>query len=277
MAGSPTALRMRLGIQLRALRERAGITPAQAADAIRATPSKISRMELGKVPLKERDLLDLTVLYGLGEGPERKALLDSARSTARPAWWYQYRDALPAWRRGYLGLEAAAASVRCYAPHQVPQILQTEQYSAAVTRARHGVAEAAQHRALHAAMQERLWNQDRPQLWVIIEECALRRPAVGKDLMRQQMGHLISACKEPGITIQVRPLTAPVCPGAGVPFSVLRFTDRGLPDVVYYETPAKGHLLDRAGEADAWLEVINNLVLTALPAEETTGILESLW
>ncbi|MBV9448941.1 MAG: helix-turn-helix domain-containing protein [Streptosporangiaceae bacterium] len=58
--GGPTALRIALGAELRRLREASQITPAQAADTIRATQSKISRLERGRSAARHRDVADLS-------------------------------------------------------------------------------------------------------------------------------------------------------------------------------------------------------------------------
>src|SRR5690348_8293549 len=78
-AGSPTALRMLLGANLRRLREAHGVSREDAGWKIRSSGSKISRMELGRVGFKERDVADLLTLYGLAEGEERDRLLALAR------------------------------------------------------------------------------------------------------------------------------------------------------------------------------------------------------
>jgi len=57
--GGPTVLRMLLGTQLRRLREDARITPERAGYEIRASRSKISRLEHGRVSFKHRDVADL--------------------------------------------------------------------------------------------------------------------------------------------------------------------------------------------------------------------------
>ena len=77
MAGGSgsTALRILLGTQLRRLREQRGITPQDAAAHIRGSVSKISRMELGRHPFKERDLIDLLRLYGVTDDAELDQLL----------------------------------------------------------------------------------------------------------------------------------------------------------------------------------------------------------
>src|SRR6185295_13441437 len=99
---------MVLGAQLRRLRERRGISREKAGWEIRSSESKISRMELGRVGFKERDVADLLTLYGVVDEHEREVLILLARQANQPNWWNRYGDVLPTWLQSYLGLEAAA-------------------------------------------------------------------------------------------------------------------------------------------------------------------------
>ena len=93
-APGPTVLRMMLGNQLRQLREAAGVTPEQAGYEIRASRSKISRMENGRVSFKERDVADLLTMYGVTDEQKRAGMLSLARQANTPGWWSNYSDVL---------------------------------------------------------------------------------------------------------------------------------------------------------------------------------------
>jgi transcriptional regulator with XRE-family HTH domain len=129
--GRPTALRIALGGHLRRLREASGITREAAGDAIHASSSKISRLELGRVACKEYDVADLLTLYDVTEAEERQTLLTLVRQAYAPGWWREYGDLLPSWFETYLGLEQAASVIRVYGPQLVPGLLQTEDYARA--------------------------------------------------------------------------------------------------------------------------------------------------
>jgi len=128
----PTVLRILLGTQLRRLREARGITAQQAARSIRASESKISRIELGRNAFREVDIADLLTLYGVTEIEEREQLLSLASQANQPGWWHQYQDVLPTWFQAYIGLEESAEYIRSFDPQFVPGLLQTEEYAAAV-------------------------------------------------------------------------------------------------------------------------------------------------
>ncbi|MDT4985934.1 MAG: hypothetical protein QOI74_28, partial [Micromonosporaceae bacterium] len=112
VSSGPTVLRILLGAQLRRLRESKALGRDEAGWEIRASGSKISRMELGRVSFKERDIADLLTLYGVTDEQERAALLSLARQANSPGWWHHYGDILPSWFQSYLGLEAAASVIR---------------------------------------------------------------------------------------------------------------------------------------------------------------------
>ena len=133
-SGSPTVLRMLLGSQLRKLREAKGITREEAGYLIRASESKISRMELGRVSFKERDVVDLLGMYGVDDDGDRAALVALARDANSPGWWHKYSDVLPDWFSVYVGLEEAASLLRVYEVQFVPGLLQTTEYTRAIVK-----------------------------------------------------------------------------------------------------------------------------------------------
>src|SRR6202044_1564985 len=132
-----TVLRMLLGAQLRRLREAEGISPERAGYEIRASRSKISRMETGRVGFKVRDVEDLLTVYGVTDGQQRSEVIALARLSSAPNWWAKYGDILPAWFETYLGLESTALTIRSFEVQFVPGLFQTEDYARAVTRLGH--------------------------------------------------------------------------------------------------------------------------------------------
>jgi len=112
-------LRILLGTHLRRLRESKGITARQAAATIRASESKISRIELGRNAIREIDVLDLLTLYGVSAA-DREQLLTIAEQANRPGWWHRYNDILPEWFQAYVGMEEAARAIRVYEPQFIP-------------------------------------------------------------------------------------------------------------------------------------------------------------
>ncbi|WP_274527128.1 helix-turn-helix domain-containing protein [Micromonospora foliorum] len=275
----PTVLRILLGAQLRRLRESSGVTREGAGWEIRSSESKISRMELGRVGFKERDVADLLTLYGVTEDHERDALLKLARDANSPGWWHRYGDVLPSWFQSYLGLEAAAALIRSYEVQFVPGLLQTREYARAVVLLGHGAAgpgEIDRRVALRMQRQQLLQRQNPPQLWAVVDEAALRRPIGGAEVMRGQLTALIEATKSPHIRLQVIPFAAGGHAAAGGAFTILRFGDQELPDIVYIEQLTSAIYLDKRDDLDYYAVAMERLCVEAEPPERTAEILGGL-
>jgi len=180
----PTVLRLLLGSRLRHLREARDITPSEAARVIRATESKISRIELGRGAIRETDAEDLLTCYGVTDKAEREELLTLAAQGSQRGWWHRYGDLVPDWLQTYLGLEQAARSIRTYESQFVPGLLQTDGYTAALM----GLAdlppgETARRVELRRDRQRR-FRDGVLYLWAIVDEAVLRRPIGGPEVMR---------------------------------------------------------------------------------------------
>ncbi|MGC3862839.1 helix-turn-helix domain-containing protein [Micromonospora chersina] len=275
-ASGPTVLRMLLGAQLRRLREGAGVSRESAGWEIRSSESKISRMELGRVGFKERDVADLLTLYGVTAPDERAALLTLARDANSPGWWHRYGDVLPGWFQSYLGLEAAAALIRTYEVQFVPGLLQTPAYARAVILLGHRgapPAEVERRVSLRMERQELLRRSDPPQLWAVVDEAALRRPVGGREVMRGQLDALIEASAAPHVRLQIVPFDAGGHAAAGGAFSILRFGDQDLPDIVYIEQLTSAVYLDRRDDLDHYAGAMDRLCGEAAPPERTPELL----
>jgi transcriptional regulator with XRE-family HTH domain len=279
-AGSgPTVRRMLVGAQLRRLRIDKGLTREQAAEAIRASEWKIHRLENGQVGFKDRDIVDLLALYGVTDPGEVEELLAMARDANTLGWWQQYGDLLPQWFRAFVDLEAAAALIRTYEGQLIPGLLQTEDYMRAVIRGARlpEPSEDTERRIEVRLMRQTLLTQpDAPQLWAVLDEAALRRPVGGRQVIREQLERLVDASKLPNVTLQVLPLAAGAHPALVSAFSVLRFTDQELPDVVYVERLTTALYLDRRDDVDQHLHVMESICVRAAPPGRTTEILHGI-
>lgn len=276
-SAGPTVQRLVLGGHLRRLREEAGITTERAAVSIRGSHSKISRMEHGRVGFKERDIADLLTLYGIGSGDERDALLRLAREANTPGWWQGYADILPHWVEPYFGLEAAASFIREYELQFVPGLLQIEEYARAVIRLGNLPSEQEITRRTQARIsrQDILRREDPPKLWAVLDEGALRRVIGGPKVMKEQLRHLIEMCDHPDVTLQILPFSAGAHRAMGGPFTILRYAEPDLRDVVYIEQLTSALYLDKQTEVDAYLAVIEEVCLQAEPAAKTAGLLRA--
>ncbi|WP_145813351.1 helix-turn-helix domain-containing protein [Kribbella amoyensis] len=261
-----------LGGHLRRMREAAGISRADAGWQIRSSESKVSRMELGRVGFKERDVKDLLAFYGLRDERERDRLMELARAANNPGWWSRYGDVMPAWFANYVGLEVAAKLIRTYEVLFVPGLLQTESYARAVVQLGRSYLpkeEIDQRVALRVERQQILTRSNPIKLWVVIDEAVLHRPIGGRDAMREQIEHLQAMARLPNITLQVMPFSSVGYPSAGGAFSVLRFPEGDLPDVVYIEHAASALYLDKIEDLDEYAAIMDALSIAASPVNDT--------
>lgn len=273
--GGPTVLRMILGAQLRRLRETRGITREAAAAVIRGSASKISRLELGRVGAKERDVADLLALYGVTGDEERIALLALAGESSMPGWWHQYGDLLPEWFEPYIGLEEAASVIRAYELQFVPGLLQTRDYAAAVVRLGHSATPREVERRVEVRMRRQglLGLDDPPELSLVVDETALRRPIGGAAVMRAQLRHLLEVAALPRVTLRMVPFEAGGHPAAGGPFTILRFAEPALPDVVYLEQLTSALYFDKRRDVAGYTAVMDRL---CAQATSPAGTLEAI-
>ncbi|ADG87948.1 transcriptional regulator [Thermobispora bispora] len=264
-----TVRRIMLGASLRRLREARGLSREQAGFHIRASESKISRMELGRVGFKTRDVEDLLTLYGVHDGAERRSLLEMVREANAPGWWHKYNDVLPDWFVTYVGLEEAASLIRTYEVQFIPGLLQTAEYARTVYKL--GNPEASDdeiERRVHMRLQrqERFTRPDGPRLWAVIDEAALMRRIGGREVMREQIQHLLDVSALPNITLQVMPFEYGMHTAEGGAFTILRFPERELSDVVYVEQLWGALYLDKPEEVDPYLRAMEQLcVASATP------------
>jgi transcriptional regulator with XRE-family HTH domain len=271
--------RILLGSQLRRLREGRGITREDAGYTIRASESKISRMELGRVSFKERDVADLLSLYGVVDPEEREALLGLVREANKSGWWHSFNDVLPGWFQTYVGLEEAAALIRTYEVQFIPGLLQSEEYARAVFGQSRPVindVELERRVGLRAQRQKVLTDGQGPRLWAVIDEAALRRPVGGPKVMRGQVQHLIDMAEQPNVVVQVMPFRFGAHAGESGAFSILRFPEQDLADVVYLEQLTTALYLDKRDDVDAYIQVMERLCVDSLTPDRTVELLASI-
>ncbi|GAA3508127.1 transcriptional regulator with XRE-family HTH domain [Streptosporangium album] len=276
--GSSTVLRIVLGAQLRRLREQCHITLEEAGHAIRASHSKISRMELGRVGFRVRDVADLLTLYGVTDEDDRQALLALVQRANVTGWWHNYNDILPSWFETYVGLEESATGIRNYEVQFVPGLLQSEGYARAVVRLGFPAASASEEEVerrvrLRMARQRLLRGEEPPHLWAVLDEAVLRRPLGGAEVMCDQIDHILQQLDLPNVTVQIVPFSVGGHAAAGGPFSILRFSQPDLPDVVYMEQLTSAVYLDKRDDVDRYLEVMERLCIEAEPVSRTREIL----
>ncbi|MEV0057881.1 helix-turn-helix transcriptional regulator [Saccharopolyspora shandongensis] len=267
----PTARRLVLGSQLRRLREASGISREDAGYAIRGSGSKISRLELGRVGFKERDVVDLLTLYGVTDQSEHESFLNLVRRSNEPGWWHRFNDLMPSWFQDYVGLEESASRIQTYEIQFVPGLLQTEKYARAVaTQGRPEFPEDELDRRVRLRMQrQKLFTQPKaPRLWAVIDESVLHRPIGGREVLREQIQFLLDATAMSSVTLQILPFELGRS-GAEGAFTILRFAEPELPDIVYLEHLCGALYLDKPDEVEVYSKVSHRLAVDAQTPEQT--------
>jgi transcriptional regulator with XRE-family HTH domain len=276
--GSPTARRIMLGARLRRLREAAEITRAEAGFAIRSSESKISRIELGRVSFKARDVADLLTMYGVTDPERRETFLEMVNRSNEPGWWHRYNDLVADWFQDYLGLEESASRILTWEQQYVPGLLQTEDYAKAITA--HGWSpltsqDVQRQVAVRMRRQALLFRPNPPKLWAVIDESVLHRPIGGRGVLLAQIEHLVDLSKRPNITLQVVPYQFSGYAAEGS-FTTLRFAEPELPDVVYLEHLSGALYLDKRSDTELYSRVFDRLTVDAHTPDHTRQLLDKV-
>lgn len=277
--GGSIVRRILLGAQLRRLREARGITREAAGYSIRASESKISRMELGRVSFKERDVADLLTLYGVNDEADRAALLGLVREANVAGWWHGYGDVLPAWFQTYVGLEESASLIRTFEVQFVHGLLQSEEYIRAIVLLGHPKASRAEIErrvGLRLERQKLLVSERAPEFVAVLDEGALRRPFGGREAMRAQLRHLTDMAQYPNVTVRVLPFEAGGHATGSGAFTLLRFPESDLSDLVYLEQLTSALYLDKRDDVQQYDQAMAALCERSLSPEKTLDRLLSI-
>ncbi|WP_164417734.1 helix-turn-helix domain-containing protein [Streptomyces salinarius] len=276
---APTVGQVVLGRRLQELRETAGLKREEAAKVLRVAPATVRRMEMAEVALKIPYVQILLTAYGVG-ADEVAAFVALAEEANQPGWWQRYHDVLPDWFSLYVSLEGAARIVRSYEPHFVPGLLQTEDYARSVLEAgtigNAGGDAVERHVSLRMERQRLLERPDPPHLWVVMDETVLRRPvSIDGRVMREQLDKLLEFAARDRVTLQVAEFEDGPHPGTYAPFTLFRFAEPELPDMVFTEYLTGALYLDSRAEVSAHLEVLDHMTARAASTQRTEKILRA--
>ncbi|WP_411144726.1 helix-turn-helix domain-containing protein [Streptomyces sp. x-80] len=285
MAEGPTGStvpRRQLGRNLRDLRNRARLTVRAAARKLEWSEAKMWRIETGQTPLRSLDVQAMCTVYGAP--PDlTEALMGLAKETKARGWWHAYGDVIPEGFDVYVGLEEAAASLSSYESDIVPGLLQTEGYARAVTRTHiRGIGDED----LDGRVRLRIERQtlltraaDPPTLRVALSEAVLRRPIGGRDVMVEQLGHLVYVSELPNVVIRVVPFAAGMHSGVVTgPFVILRFPlnvdgNETEPPTVYADGYTGGLYLDKPKEVEHYDAAFQGIWDTSLDEQASRRLI----
>ncbi len=275
----PTVRRRRLGAELRRLREAHSLKLEEVAEQLGLAPSTLSRIETGKAPTKSAYLTAMLGMYGVDDPGARKVLVDMAREGHRKGWWSIYDDVLPSGFDIYVGLEAEACGLRSYETDVVHGLLQTTDYALAVLRElRPRDSDEQLRRVVDLRMQrQRLLDQDPPlDLWLILDEGAIRRNIGGTAVMRPQLEHLVQASRWSNVTLQVLAFGSGAHAGLTGPFSILEFPERSDEDVAYTESVGGMIYMEKDREVRLCAEAFDRMRATALSPAASVELIQQV-
>lgn len=274
---SPTTLRRQLGAELRKLRDQAGSTVSDVAEALGWSESKISRIETAHTGIRNGDLDRLLKHYGVKDDVAAKIRAIASQSRQK-AWWEAYGDVLPNAYETYIGFEAEATSIFNYECQIVPGLLQTAEYASAVIQA-DGVYDdpdvLGQRVAVRMARQAVLTREPPPQLWVILDEAVLRRQIGGPGVLRRQLLRLVEASELPMVTIQVLPFAVGAHRALAGSFVILEFAGRSDAPLVHSEGMTGGVIRARPEELRSYWMSFEALRAAALSPRESVEFIST--
>lgn len=290
-ARGPVVPRRRLGAELRALRERAGLTIEEVAKALECSVSKISRLETGKGIPYRRDVRDLLELFRVTDQATRDRLMRWVREGQRQGWWDDYSDVLDPtspllYSLRYVALEQDASELRCYESILVHGLLQTEGYARAVLSAVSAASRWGGQRSgadpevidrlveLRIRRQERLYTAEDPmRLHVLLDESVLHRQVGGAQVMRGQLERLLVDAQRPNITLQVLPMKAGAHPSVAGSFVVLVYPGSDDNDLVCIESHLGELYLEKDHDMRLYRQIFDVLVGMCLSAEQSIKLI----
>jgi transcriptional regulator with XRE-family HTH domain len=274
---NPTVRRRRLGQELRKLRELKGMTAEEVAERLLVSQSKISRLENGRRSISQRDVRDLCGVYEVEDQRIVESLMQMAKDSRQQGWWHAFGD-IP--YSVYIGLETDAESLRVYEPQIITGLLQSRPYAEAIVRG--GSPEASEQEndkrvEVRLRRQNRITSDNEPlRLWAVLDEAALHRVVGSRQVMREQLEHVIEMAQLPHITVQVLPFEVGAHPGINGQYSILEFADAADSSVVYIEGVTSDLYLEKPHDVQKYTVMYEHLRAQALNVDQSRQLIENV-
>ncbi|MGQ0774968.1 MAG: helix-turn-helix domain-containing protein [Pseudonocardiales bacterium] len=268
----PTIRRCQLGIELKRLRDAAGVVRPDAAAGIGCSPAKIAHFESGRnTPSKTELIVLLRDHYG-ADKETLDALEELRKEASQRGWWSTY--GLPEWLARSVGLEFDATSVRSLELEVIPGLLQTEEYARMVHSLRGRLTDKERDRRVAVRMkrQAKLLGPNPLKLQAVISEAALLRCARQADLGLAQLQRLTERAQQPNIELRVLPFDLGLHAGMSGLFSLFSFPDELIPDTAYQEYVVGGHIIDEQSAVAQLARLFDELRNQALGVNESLAM-----
>ncbi|MFF2994896.1 helix-turn-helix domain-containing protein [Streptomyces sp. NPDC057950] len=276
MAGSPTARRRRLSIELKKLREQSALTCTQVGAALDWSGSKVNRMETGSGRIQPSDIDALCRFYATSD-ELREFLKALARQAKTRGWWQVHGAGVPEWFSIYIGLEQDASTFRQYQCELLPGLMQTSAYAGELHRTGAHLSAQDIDRAVRVRMERQamLTRSGGPDAWFIVNEGALRNLIGNRALMREQLERLLESLELPSVTLQILPFDSGTYPATGS-FTLLGFPDQEDPDLVYRDGITDAVYLEGEHHVREYTRAFDGLRAAALSPRRSAELIETV-
>ncbi|MFE9000991.1 helix-turn-helix domain-containing protein [Streptomyces sp. NPDC007875] len=277
MRSVPTARQLRLGTELRRLRERAGLTSTEAGSLLGTNQTTISNIEASRLGVSADRLRALSRNYSCADEALIAALIDMAAQRKR-GWWEEYREILPTGLLDLAELEHHAVALRTAYIAHVPGLLQTAEHAREIFRQVVPTLSPpeVEHRVSHRIKRQAILYGDKPTPYTAIaHEAALRMRFGGSEMARAQLQHILDMSEHSHIKVVVIPFEAGSFPGSGQ--SILYATGQ-VPqlDTVQLDTEHGSELLDASAQLEKYRVVLDRMETVALPESRSRDLIQSI-
>lgn len=272
--GTATLRQRRMGLELRKLREHAGLSSTAAAARVGIIQAHMSRIEAGRYPVSADRVRALAHAYTCTD----QALIDALTAMTgrrKRGWWEEYRDILPPGALDLAELEHHTSAMRIASVIHMPGLLQTADHGRAVINdavpplAPHEVEHRVSYRIKRQAI---LYGEEPMPLTAIMHEAALRMGFGGAAVARAQLKHLIEMSTRDNITVLVIPFGAGTFPSSGQ--SIVYFTGP-VPqlDSVQLDTDHGSEFLDALAQLVKYRTVLDRMEGCTLDADGSRDLI----
>lgn len=276
--GAPTVRLRRLAAELRQLRKLAELTREQVNERTGINVATLYRIETARVRPQARTLTSLLDVYRVVE-PKRSELRTLLKQSATRGWLHTFASDLPERYASYIEFESEAREVLNYECLFIPGLLQTERYARAAIS---GDLLESSREEIESRVDARMQRQvaltkDRPlKLWAIVDEAAIRRVVGGREVMREQLDHLLRIAELPTVHLQVIPFDAGAHPGMTGSFVVMNFEEAIGPDIVYIDSQAGDLFLEEETDISRYNLVFTHLRAGALSPSASASLIAAV-
>ncbi|MGW6016069.1 helix-turn-helix domain-containing protein [Streptomyces sp. NPDC055210] len=235
MSENPMFLRQRLRERFKKAREATGLTQREVATAFGWSPSKVIRIESGRIGLNVTDAMALVSKYEIG-AEEGEELIDLARKARQPSWYAAYKDVMTPEYEAYVAYEESASIVRNFERNVIPGLLQTEEYARSLykeSQKEYDISNDKVEKLVELRIRRQVaLESDSAEFHFILDESVIHRVIGSEEVMRQQFETLLQLNELDNVNIHYVPYSKGAYPQFRNPYQVFEFTDAD--DLVAY-------------------------------------------